>query len=136
MKYVVILGDGMADLPIARLKGKTPLEVANKPVIDRLARQGEVALVDTIPKGMSPGSDTANLSVMGYNPEIYYTGRSPLEAVSMGIEMSESDVCFRCNVVTLSEEEPYESKIMIDHSASEISTEEAKVLIEGIDQAF
>jgi 2,3-bisphosphoglycerate-independent phosphoglycerate mutase len=136
MKYVIILGDGMADQPIARLGGKTPLDVAKKPVIDALAKKGEVALVDTIPKGMSPGSDTANLSVMGYNPEVYYTGRSPLEAVSMGIVMEATDVCFRCNVVTLSEDEPYESKHMIDHSASEITTEEAAVLIGVINEVF
>lgn len=136
MKYVVVLGDGMADEPIASLGHKTPLEVANKPTIDALAAQGELALCDTIPEGMSPGSDTANLSVMGYNPKKYYTGRSPLEAVSMGIEMADSDVCFRCNVVTLSEEEAYDQKTMIDHSASEITTQEAAGLIAVIDEAF
>ncbi|MDF1615975.1 cofactor-independent phosphoglycerate mutase [Petrocella sp. FN5] len=136
MKYVVILGDGMADRPIERLGNKTPLQVAKKPNIDALAMQGEVALVDTIPKGMAPGSDTANLSVMGYNPEIYYTGRSPLEAVSMGISMEDDDICFRCNLVTLSEQEPYEDKIMLDHSASEITTEEAGELIAAIDHVF
>ena len=136
MKYVVILGDGMADRPIERLGNKTPLQVAKKPNIDALAMQGEVALADTIPKGMAPGSDTANLSVMGYNPEIYYTGRSPLEAVSMGINMEVDDICFRCNLVTLSEKESYEDKVMLDHSASEITTEEAGELIAAIDQAF
>ncbi|PKM57424.1 MAG: cofactor-independent phosphoglycerate mutase [Firmicutes bacterium HGW-Firmicutes-3] len=136
MKYVVILGDGMADRPIARLGNKTPLQVAKKPNIDALAMKGEVALVDTIPKGMAPGSDTANLSVMGYNPKIYYTGRSPLEAVSMGINMEADDICFRCNLVTLSEKEPYEDKMMLDHSASEITTEEAGELIAAIDQVF
>lgn len=136
MKYVVILGDGMADEPIESLGNRTPLQVAKKPVIDSLAAKGDVALCSTIPEGMSPGSDTANLSVMGYNPKKYYTGRSPLEAVSMGIEMEETDVCFRCNVVTLSEEEPYDEKRMIDHSASEISTEEAHELIKVIDEAF
>ena len=136
MKYVVILGDGMADNPIESLAGKTPLQVALKPTIDALASKGELALCDTIPEGMSPGSDTANLSVMGYDPKKYYTGRSPLEAVSMGIEMADSDVCFRCNVVTLSEDEPYEEKYMIDHSASEITTEEAAVLLGVIDEAF
>ncbi|PKM68460.1 MAG: cofactor-independent phosphoglycerate mutase [Firmicutes bacterium HGW-Firmicutes-2] len=136
MKYVVILGDGMADRPIARIGNKTPLQVAKKPNIDALAMKGEVALVDTIPKGMAPGSDTANLSVMGYNPKIYYTGRSPLEAVSMGINMEADDICFRCNLVTLSEQEPYEDKIMLDHSASEITTEEARELIAAIDQVF
>ncbi|WP_125136308.1 cofactor-independent phosphoglycerate mutase [Petrocella atlantisensis] len=136
MKHVVILGDGMADRPIERLGNKTPLQVAKKPNIDALAMQGEVALVDTIPKGMAPGSDTANLSVMGYNPEVYYTGRSPLEAVSMGINMEDDDICFRCNLVTLSEQESYEDKIMLDHSASEITTEEARELMEAIDHVF
>lgn len=136
MKYVIILGDGMADLPNDAIDGKTPLGVANKPVIDMLASKGEVALCDTIPEGMSPGSDTANLSVMGYDPKRYYTGRSPLEAVSMGIHMDDTDVCFRCNIVTLSDDAPYNEKMMIDHSASEITTEEAKVLIEVIDDAF
>lgn len=136
MNYVLILGDGMADNPIESLGGKTPLEVAVKPTIDALTAKGELALCDTIPEGMSPGSDTANLSVMGYDPKKYYTGRSPLEAVSMGIEMADSDVCFRCNVVTLSEDEPYEQKRMIDHSASEITTEEAATLLAVIDEAF
>lgn len=136
MKYVVILGDGMADEPIEMFGYKTPLQVAKKPNIDRLANAGEVALVSTIPKGMSPGSDTANLSVMGYDPNIYYTGRSPLEAVSMGIKMEETDVCYRCNIVTLSEDEPYDQKTMIDHSASEITTEESHILIDVIDKAF
>lgn len=136
MKYVVILGDGMADEPIESIGNKTPLQVAIKPVIDAIAKKGEVALCNTIPEGMSPGSDTANLSVMGYDPHQYYTGRSPLEAVSMGIKMEDSDVCFRCNVVTLSEEEAYDEKRMIDHSASEITTEESGELIKVIDQAF
>lgn len=136
MKYVVILGDGMADEPLEQIDHKTPLDVAKKPIIDGLALKGEVALCNTIPEGMSPGSDTANLSVMGYDPRQYYTGRSPLEAVSMGIEMETSDVCFRCNVVTLSEEEPYDQKTMIDHSASEITTAESHELIKVIDEAF
>lgn len=136
MKYVVILGDGMADEPIGSLDNKTPLQVAQKPIIDQLASKGQVALCDTIPHGMSPGSDTANLSVMGYDPTKYYTGRSPLEAVSMGISMETTDVCFRCNVVTVSDEAIYEEKTMIDHSASEITSEEAAVLISVIDEAF
>lgn len=136
MKYVVILGDGMADLPNEAIGGKTPLDVAVKPTIDALAAKGEVALCDTIPEGMSPGSDTANLSVMGYDPKIVYTGRSPLEAVSMGIKMEDRDVCFRCNIVTLSEDEPYDKKTMIDHSASEITTEEAQALLAVIDEAY
>lgn len=136
MKYVVILGDGMADEPIEVLGNKTPLQVAKKPTIDRLANKGEVALCSTIPEGMSPGSDTANLSVIGYDPKEYYTGRSPLEAVSMGIKMEDTDVCFRCNIVTLSEEEDYDTKRMIDHSASEITTDEAHELLKVIDEAF
>lgn len=137
MKYVVILGDGMADEPIEVLGNKTPLQVANKPMIDGLAAKGEVALCSTIPEGMSPGSDTANLSVMGYNPKKYYTGRSPLEAVSMGIKMEDTDVCFRCNIVTLSEDEAvYSDKRMVDHSASEITTDEAHELLKVIDEAF
>jgi len=136
MKYVVILGDGMADLPNEAIGGKTPLDVAIKPTIDALAAKGEVALCDTIPEGMSPGSDTANLSVMGYDPKRYYTGRSPLEAISMGIEMEDRDVCFRCNILTLSEDEPYDEKTMIDHGASEITTEEAQALLAVIDEAY
>lgn len=136
MKYIVILGDGMADEPIEQLQGKTPLEAANKPFIDALAKKGELGLVSTIPQGMSPGSDTANLSVMGYNPKIYYSGRSPLEAISMGIDMKETDISFRCNVVTLSEEEPYDEKTIIDHSADEITSEEAAELIKVIETHF
>lgn len=136
MKYVVILGDGMADRPVVQLGQKTPLEVAWKTKIDELSKNGELGLVSTIPEGMSPGSDTANLSVMGYDPRKYYTGRSPLEAVSMGIHMKDSDISFRCNVVTLSEEEVYEDKIILDHSADEITTEEAYELIEAVQEAY
>ncbi|PKM93375.1 MAG: cofactor-independent phosphoglycerate mutase [Firmicutes bacterium HGW-Firmicutes-1] len=136
MKYVVILGDGMADEPLEQLGFKTPLEVANKPTIDRLSMKGQLGLVSTIPKGMSPGSDTANLSVMGYNPEKYYTGRSPLEAISMNISMKDTDISFRCNVVTLSDEGDYDEKIILDHSADEITSEEAKELIATIEQNF
>lgn len=136
MKYIVILGDGMADEPIEQLNGKTPLEVANKPTIDGLSQKGELGLVSTIPEGMSPGSDTANLSVMGYDPRIYYSGRSPLEAISMGINMKDNDISFRCNVVTLSEDEPYEEKVIYDHSADEITSEEAAELIKVIQNHF
>lgn len=129
MKYIVLLVDGMADYPIESLGNKTPLEVVNIPNINSLARRGEVGMVQTIPVGMSPGSDTANLSVMGYAPEIYHTGRSPLEAASMGIEMKDTDITFRCNLVTVSEEADYASKTMIDHSSGEITTEEARELI-------
>ena len=137
MKYIIVLGDGMADEPMEVLGGKTPLEVANKPGIDGLANKGEVGLAYTVPKGMSPGSDTANLSVMGYNPKIYYTGRSPLEALSIGVDMADTDVSLRCNVVTLSEEEDlYEERTIIDHSSSEISTEDAAVLVEALKEGL
>lgn len=117
MKYIVVLGDGMADEPIDALEGKTPLEYAKTPAMDALAAQSEIGLLHTIPEGMKPGSDTANLSVMGYDPKMYYSGRSPLEALSIGVPMKDTDVALRCNIVTLSEEEPYEEKIMIDHSS-------------------
>jgi 2,3-bisphosphoglycerate-independent phosphoglycerate mutase len=103
MKYIVMLGDGMADLPLSELGDKTPLDAAHKPNMDMLARSGEVGMVKTVPDGMNPGSDTANLSVLGYNPRIYYTGRSPLEAISMGITLGAADVAMRCNLVTLSD---------------------------------
>ena len=130
MKYVVFLGDGMADFPIEQLNNKTPLMVAKKPYIDGLARLGEVGLSKTIPQGLKPGSDVANLSVLGYNPKECYTGRSPLEAGSIGIDLKDTDVTARANLVTLSDEELYQDKTMIDYSAGEISTKEAKVLIE------
>ena len=130
MKYVVILGDGMADCPIAELNDKTPLEVAKKPYIDGLAKVSLAGLCKTVPSGMKPGSDVANLSVLGYNPQDCYTGRSPLEAASIGIELKDTDVTARANLVTLSEEEVYEDKTMIDYSAGEITTEEAEILID------
>lgn len=132
MKYIVLLGDGMADYPIAALGGKTPLEAANKPNMDFLASHGEMGLVKTVPEEFSPGSDVANLSVFGYAPKLYYTGRSPLEAVSMGISMKDTDMAFRCNLVTLSDEENYEEKTMMDYSAGEITTEEARELIRAV----
>lgn len=132
MKYLVVLGDGMADEPLEALGGKTPLAYAKTPVMDELAKTGEVGLVKTIPDGMKPGSDTANLAVLGYDPKLYYTGRSPLEALSIGVDMKETDVALRCNLVTLSEEEPYEEKTILDHSSSEITTEEAAVLLEAV----
>lgn len=133
MKYVVILGDGMADRPIAELGDKTPLEYAKTPVMDALAKKGEIGMVSTIPQGMKPGSDTANLSVLGYDPKIYYSGRSPLEALSIGVPMKDTDIALRCNLVTLSEEETeYEQKIMLDHSSDEISTEDAAVLLNAV----
>ncbi len=133
MKYVVVLGDGMADYPMQELDNKTPLQYAKKPNIDMLAQKGTVGLVKTVPEGIPPGSDAANLSVMGYNPKIYYTGRSPLEAVSMGIELLPNDVALRCNLVYLSEAEVnYADKTMIDYSSDEISTDEARILIEAV----
>ena len=133
MKYVLILDDGMADRPIPELDGKTPLEYANTPMLDQLAKQSEVGLVHTIPEGMAPGSDTANMSVCGYDPKIYYTGRSPLEALSIGVAMKDTDVAIRTNVVTVSDDDlPYEEKTIIDHSSSEIDTEDAAILIEAV----
>jgi 2,3-bisphosphoglycerate-independent phosphoglycerate mutase len=134
MKLAVILGDGMADWPIDELGGKTPLEAANHPAMDRLARDGEFGLVKTIPDGMNPGSDTANLAVFGYDPRRYYSGRSPLEACSLGIRLDESDVSYRCNLVTLSEEIDIGDCVMLDYSAGEISTEEARELILFLDE--
>lgn len=133
MKYVVILGDGMADYPVKELDDKTPLEYATTPVMDELAKISEIGMAQTIPQGMKPGSDTANLAVMGYDPQKYYTGRSPLEALSIGVDMEEEDIAIRCNIVTVSEEEEaYEDKLMIDHSSSEISTEDASVLLQAV----
>ena len=134
MKYVVILGDGMADWPLEELGGGTPLSCAKTPVMDELAKVSEIGTVATIPEGMAPGSDTANLSVLGYDPKKYYTGRSPLEALSIGVDMKDTDVVFRCNIVTLTEEEGllYEEQSIVDHSSDEISTEDADVLLKAV----
>lgn len=133
MKYVIVLGDGMADEPIEELGGKTPLEYADTPAMDKYSKLSEIGLVHTVPEGMSPGSDTANLSVLGYNPRKYYTGRSPLEALSIGVDMKDTDVALRCNIVTVStDDKPYEEKTILDHSSSEISTEDAAVLLEAV----
>ena len=133
MKYLIILGDGMADKDIPELGGKTPLEYADTPTMDKYSKMSEIGMVHTIPDGMAPGSDTANLSVLGYNPRDYYTGRSPLEALSIGVDMKTTDVALRCNIVTVSTDElPYEEKTIIDHSSSEISTEDAAVLLEAV----
>lgn len=133
MKYVVVLGDGMADEPIEQLGGKTPLEYAKTPNMDRLSKLSEIGLVHTIPEGMKPGSDTANLSVLGYDPKKYYSGRSPLEALSIGVPMKDTDVALRCNIVTISDDDvPFEEKTIIDHSSSEISTEDCAVLLEAV----
>ena len=136
MKYIVVLGDGMSDEPIAALGGKTPLEAAKTPVMDELAAKGEMGMVQNVPAGMSPGSEVANLSVMGYDPLTDFTGRSPLEALSVGVEMEPDDIIFRCNVVTLTEEEPYAEKTILDHSSGEISTAEADQLMDAIREAF
>ena len=133
MKLAVILGDGMADWAVDELGGKTPLEVAHHPYMDLFARDGEFGLVKTVPDGMKPGSDTANLSVFGYDPLRYYSGRSPLEAASLGIDLADTDVTYRCNLVTLSNEANIADTTMIDYSAGEISTEEARELIEFLD---
>lgn len=133
MKYILMLGDGMADEPIEALNGQTPLEAAETPNLDIYASMGEIGMVDTIPEGMAPGSDTANLSVMGYDPKEYYTGRSPLEALSIGVPMKDTDVAFRCNIVTVTEDDvPYEEQTIVDHSSSEISTEDAAVLLKYV----
>ena len=134
MKYVVVLGDGMADEPIARLNGRTPLAYANTPALDALSQKSEIGMVSTIPKGMKPGSDTANLSVMGYDPKKYYSGRSPLEALSIGVPMKDTDIAMRCNIVTLSEEEgiPFEKRRILDHSSGEIETKDCAVLLHAV----
>ncbi len=133
MKYLVVLGDGMADQPIQEIGRRTPLMQAATPAMDALARKSEVGLAHTIPQGMKPGSDTANLAVLGYDPKKYYTGRSPLEALSIGVPMKDTDIAIRCNIVTVSDDGlPYEEKTIIDHSAGEISTRDAAVLMEAI----
>lgn len=137
MKYIIVLGDGMADEPIEELGGRTPLEAADKSNMDSLAKRAELGLAYMVPEGMSPGSDTANLSVCGYDPKIYYTGRSPLEALSIGVDMKATDVSLRCNLVTLSEDEDtYEDRHIIDHSSGEISTEDAAILIDALKEGL
>ena len=132
-KFIVVLGDGMADEPIESLGGKTPLQYADTPALDRLSKFSEIGLVHTIPEGMKPGSDTANLSVLGYDPTIYYSGRSPLEALSIGVPMKDTDIALRCNIVTISENDvPFEEQIIIDHSSGEISTEDCAVLLNAV----
>ncbi len=136
MKHVVVLYDGMADYPVDALGGKTPMECAKKPVFDSLAAKGEVGLVRTVAAGLKPGSDVANLSVLGYDPKVCYTGRSPLEAISIGVEMAETDVALRCNLVTLSDEENYDDKTMLDYSAGDISSAEAAEIIKSVQEHF
>lgn len=132
MKYVIILGDGMADDPIESIGGKTPLQVAEKPVMDAMAKVSEQGIAYTVPENLPAGSDVANLSMLGYNPQLYYSGRSPLEALSIGVDMKDTDIALRCNVVTVSEDGAYEEKRILDHSAGEICSEEAAVLIEAV----
>ena len=136
MKYIIILIDGAGDYAIESLGNKTPLEMAKTPFMDELAQRGEIGLVKTIPNGMQPGSDVANLAVMGYAPEKYHTGRSPLEAASMGVPLTDTDTTFRCNLVTLTEEENYSEKTILDHSAGDITTEEATQLILDIRESL
>lgn len=133
MKYVIVLGDGMAGEPVEKLEGRTTLEAARTAVMDKLSKVSEQGLACMVPAGMAPGSDTANLSVAGYDPKVYYTGRSPLEALSIGVDMKPEDVAFRCNLVTLSEEDvAYEDRTIIDHSSDEISTGDAEILLDAL----
>lgn len=134
MKYLVMLCDGMADEPNEALDNSTPMEKANKPCMDSLAAKAEVGIVKTVAEGLKPGSDVANLSVLGYEPAVYYSGRSPLEAASIGIDLKDTDVTLRCNLVTLSDDEDYENKTILDYCADDISSEEAKILIEYIQE--
>lgn len=134
MKYLVLLCDGMADYPVPELGNKTPMGASYTPNMDKLAKKGVIGLVKTVADNMKPGSDVANLSVLGYDPQIYYTGRSPLEAGSIGIDMKDTDVSFRCNLVTLSDEPNYEDKTILDYCADDISTEEAKELVEYLEE--
>ena len=136
MKYVVLLCDGMADYPVPELGGLTPMAKADKPFTDMLARKSEVGLVKTVADGLKPGSDVANLSVLGYDPAVYYSGRSPLEAGSIGIDMKPTDVSLRCNLVTLSGEENYEDKTMVDYCAGDISTADARILVDALKKEF
>lgn len=136
MKYLILVPDGAGDEPVEALGGKTPLEAADIPMINELAAKGQVGTVKTSPPGVAPGSDAANLSVMGYDPSVYLTGRSPLEAASIGINMSDTDVAFRVNLITLTGEGDYEDLIITDHSSGDITTEEADQLIQAVNEAF
>ncbi len=136
MKYIVLLCDGMADRPFEELQGKTPMQLAEKPNMDALAALSEVGMVKTVPDGMAPGSDVANLSVLGYCPKDCYTGRSPLEAANIGIELADDDIAFRCNLVTLSDAPVYEDKTMDDYCAGDIHTKEADAIIKSVQEAF
>lgn len=136
MKYLVLIPDGMADEKIPSLGNKTPMEAADKPMTDALAKKAVVGLVSNVPEGIAPGSDAANMAILSFDPKTYSKGRSPLEAVSMGLNMKDNEVAFRCNIVTLSEDEEYDEKIIIDHSADEITTAEADELIKAVEKAL
>ncbi|MGN0555151.1 MAG: cofactor-independent phosphoglycerate mutase [Candidatus Fimenecus sp.] len=136
MKYVVVLCDGMADYPVPALGGKTPMMCADKPHIDALAQKGEVGLVRTVAAGLKPGSDVANMSVLGFDPKKYYTGRSPLEAASIGVDLKDTDVTLRTNLVTLSDAPNYEDKTMVDYCAGDISTAEAAEIMQDVEAHF
>ena len=136
MKYLVLIPDGMADRPVATLDNRTPMEAANKPCMDALAARSTVGLVSNVPDGMVPESDTANMAILSFDPKVYSRGRSPLEAISMGLSMAPDETAYRCNVVTISDDGEYEDKIMLDHSADEISTAEADELIKALEAHF
>ena len=136
MKYIVILCDGMSGEPLDALNAQTCLEAASTPNMDALAGKGELGMVQNVPPGMKPGSDVANLAVMGYDPAVYYSGRSPLEALSVGVEMEPSDIVYRCNIVTLTEDEPYAEKTILDHSSGEIETADGDILMDAIRAEF
>ena len=136
MKYIVLLCDGMADTPCPELGNKTPMEAAYKPAMDSLASMAEVGMVRTVPNGMAPGSDVANLSVMGYDPQECYTGRSPLEAANIGVDLADDDVAFRCNLVTLSDEAVYAEKTILDYCAGDIHTVDADPIVQALQSAF
>ena len=136
MKHIILLCDGMADRPFEGLRGHTPMELADKPTMDALASKSEVGLVKTVQDGMKPGSDVANLAVLGYDAKAYYTGRFPLEAANIGIDLSDDDVAFRCNQVTLTPGGNYEDKTIEDYCADDISTEEADEIVKTLQAAF
>lgn len=136
MKYVLVLCDGMADYPVKSLNGKTPLEAAKTPNMDALAQTAQIGLVKTVPDGFKPGSDVANLGVLGFDARTCYTGRSPLEALSIGIDLKADDLAMRANLVTLSDDEPFEDKIMLDYSSGEIDADEARELMDYVKDNF
>ena len=137
MKYIIVLGDGMAGRALGELGMRTTLEAAGTPVMDALSKVSETGMASMVPEGMAPGSDTANLSVLGYDPRLYYSGRSPLEALSIGVDLKDTDVSFRCNLVTLSEEEgAYEDRVILDHSADEISSRDGAALLKALEEGL